>query len=99
MLQSSSGGGGVLPAICLPGPGGVSAWSGGCLPDLVGVCLVWGGGVVSAWSGGRGVSDWSGGGGVCLVRGGSSCQGGGYLPGPGGACPETPPCEQNHTHV
>ena len=47
------------------------------------------GGVLPAWGGGRGCG---------LVRGGSVP--GGLLLGRGGSpCPETPPCEQNHTHV
>ena len=57
----------LLPGGGLPGPGGVSAWTRGGLPGLVGVgvCLVPGG---SAWSQGgawsqRG-SAWSGGGGL-----------------------------------
>ena len=58
---------------------GVSAWSGGCLPGLGGVCLVRGG---SAWSFGQG-GLLGPGGGVCLVWGGL-VWGGGGLPGPRG---------------
>ena len=77
-----------LTVCCSLLPGGVSAWSGGCLPGLGGVCLVWGG-MVSAWSGGV-VSAWLGGclpgsGGVCLVEGGV-CLVRGCLPGRGGVC-------------
>ena len=95
MLQSTSGGGGG----CLPGPGGVSAWSGG-MSGPGGVLLRGG----SVWSGGfcsGGVSAWSGG--VCLVPGGVGwclVWGGVLLPGGGGipACTEADPlspCEQN----
>ena len=67
MLESASREGG------LPGPGGVSAWSRGCLPGLGGSAWSWGG--LPGPGGclpGRGA--WSGG---CLP-------GQGGLPGPGG---------------
>ena len=85
-----------LTICCSVLPGGVCLVWGVCLVPG-GVCLVRGGGVClvlggclpgpggSAWSGGRG-SAWSRG--VCLVRG----EGG--LPGPGGACLETPPVDR-----
>ena len=70
----------------LPGRGGgVSAWSGRCLPGLGWVCPVWG---MSAWSGGC----LPGPGGVSLVQGGVSLVQG------MGACPETPPVNRiTHT--
>ena len=72
MLVSGPGGG-----VCLVG--GVSAWSGGCLPGpggawSRGVCLVWGGVCLVQ-------------GGVCLVEGGLPVLGEGGLPGRGvGVC-------------
>ena len=58
-----------------------------------GVCLVRGG---SAWS--RGVTAWSGGGsawsGGLPGPGGTAWSGGVCLPGPRGACPETPPVDR-----
>ena len=87
----------------LPGRGGVClvrGGGGGSPCQVQGeVCLVQGGGFSLPGPGGSPCQVWgvlparSGGGGVCLVWGVS-------LPGPGGACPETPPPPVNRiTHT
>ena len=93
---------GCVPAAHLPYafvcfPGGVCLVRGGVCLVPGGVCLVRGGGSpwggVSAWSRGgspcREASAWSQGG--FSLPGVSAWSRGGGLPGPGGACPETPP--------